>query len=64
MNTVSESDVPYAYSTDYFKAVRNGESIPELIFAMADYSGYIRQAAVARAVELAQPALLPALAAQ
>ncbi len=58
----SGSDVPYLYSTNYFKAVRDGDSIPELILAMADYSGYIREAAVTRAVELAHPAFLPALA--
>ena len=55
---------PYAYSSDYFKAVESCNSIPELISAMADYSGYIRQAAIARAVKLAHWTFLPCLAAR
>lgn len=58
------SNVPYAYSTEYFRAVESGNSIPALIEATRDYSGYIRQAAIARAVKLGHPAFLPAIAAR
>jgi hypothetical protein len=59
-----DGSVPYAYSTEYFRAVESGNSIPDLIRAMADYSGYIRQAAIARAVTLRHTEFLPAIAAR
>lgn len=58
------SDVPYSYSNEYFRDVESGYSIPALIEATRDYSGYIRQAAIARAVKLGHPEFLPALAAR
>ena len=52
------------YFTEYLKAVESGNSIPALIEASRDYSGYIRQAAIARVLELGHPEFLPAIAAR
>ena len=52
------------YFTEFLEAVESGNSIPALIKASRDYSGYIRQAAIARVLELGHPEFLPAIAAR
>jgi hypothetical protein len=61
---IQDDSVPYLYSKEYFRDVTSSHSIPDLIRVMADYSGYMRQAAIARAVTLAHPEFLPAIAAR
>ncbi|MEJ7804603.1 MAG: hypothetical protein WKG03_01610 [Telluria sp.] len=61
---IGDASVPYPFSRDYFRDVANSRSAPELICAMNDYSGYMRQAAVERAVELCLPDFAPAFVAR
>ncbi len=57
-------EVPYTFSRAYFQSVSSSHSSLDLIEAMRAYSGYVRQAAIARAVALRRPELLAPLAAR
>ncbi len=61
---IRDAAVPYTYSKDYFHDVANSNSLPNIIRAMEDYSGYVRQAAVERAARLCQPEFAPAIVAR
>ena len=60
--TIDDDSIPYHYSRKYFLDVSCSASIPDLIWFMADYSGYIRQAAIERAASLGHAQFMPAFA--
>lgn len=61
MGTGETAPVPVRARLD---ASAPGNSVPDLTAAMADYSGYTRQGAIARAVTLRHVELLPSIAAR
>lgn len=65
-------EAPPARGTDPYRnwrtrevaAIRQCTSVPDLAARIDDYDGYLREAAIARAVEWGAPELLPAIAAR
>lgn len=59
-----DDEVPYTFSKAYFQSVSSSHSSLDLIEAMRAYSGYMRQAAIGRAVALRRPEFLSPIAAR